>query len=272
MISILTLNTALLTIYLFGIPIYGFNPDVTRRREKIITFLSTQEEDFLALQEVSRRSVRKMTAGLEETFPYSAFAKSHTFLGTGILTFSKHPILSSVFIPFKTQSPSERLVLQKGMQVNKVKNGDQEFTIINVHLIAYNWLYNSAHPKVMTNRKKQIEQLIEYVDSLPENEEVVVVGDFNCAPEFATENYEQLTAYFTDLFVLDEERNGTNKIRQTWMSDNTLNDIGGRGLPSQRVDHMFIPKKETVTNLQLEINPEDQISDHHPMEMEMEIN
>ncbi len=167
-----------------------------------------------------------------------------------MLILSKNPIINCRFQPFDFDTKLELMVLEKGMLACTVKSPKQEYVILSTHLVALGLSESPTNPHVEIIRSKQIKQLIKYANILVSenpNRLLVITGDFNAGPEASNSNYMLLLDHFIDLFALDEQENGENTIRYTWLpgfDDNIAARKIFKESPPQRIDMILIPKDQ----------------------------
>lgn len=250
MINILTINVALLTFTLFGIPIYSIDGNASERYRELVQFLSEGTHDVITLQEISPHWSKKLIKALKETYPYFATYTTHKFFPKEMLILSKNPLIDCVFEPFEVETKLERIALEKGILSCTVESKDGEYTVVTTHLVALGLSESPTSEYVETIRGKQIEQLIAYVDKiLVSNPDRItfITGDFNAGPEASKGNYDLLLEHFTDIFVWDEKTHGENKLKYTWLpgfDSSIASKKAFRESPPQRIDMILIPKQQ----------------------------
>ena len=94
MLRILTLNTGLTEIRLFGAPLYEDVPHVIARAAHLASALRSVDADIVLLQELVPQRVKvRLAAELRDLYPHSAgITEDSRFYGTGLLTLSRHPM------------------------------------------------------------------------------------------------------------------------------------------------------------------------------------
>lgn len=250
MIHIITINVALITLTVFGVPIFSFEANAPKRYQELLDFLLEGTHDVVTLQEISPYWSRKLIKNLENIYPHFATYTTEKLISTEMLILSKHPITDCSFIPFTFDTRLELMVLEKGMLSCTVQSKEKEYIILSTHLVALGLSKSPTSFYVEAIREKQINQLIEHVDaSLLNNPNrlLIITGDFNAGPEASNSNYELLLEHFVDIFAWEEKTRGPNKERYTWLPG--FNDnIAARKLfkdsPPQRIDMILIPKRQ----------------------------
>jgi endonuclease/exonuclease/phosphatase family metal-dependent hydrolase len=246
----MTINVALITLTVFGVPVFSFEANAPERFKELVNFLLPGEHDIVTLQEISPYWSKKLIKSLSTVYPHFATYSTQKLISTEMLILSKNPITDCTFKPFDFDTKLELMVLEKGMLACTIKSETQEYVVLSTHLVALGLSESPTSPYVETIRGKQINQLTEYANTLvSENPErlLVITGDFNAGPEASNSNYELLLEHFVDLFALDEQENGKNTIRYTWLpgfDDNIAARKVFEESPPQRIDMIFIPKKQ----------------------------
>ena len=145
------------------------------RIDSTAAFLKASDADIIVLQELFHRRARKrLIKSLEATYPYytSRGPKSEFNVASGVAILSKYPIESETHVPFKRATGSDRLA-RKGVIKAKVKTNKGELFVLGTHLQA------GEGNKRKGVRKRQLETLAEVSESLPEDANVLIAGDFN---------------------------------------------------------------------------------------------
>ena len=117
MLRILTLNTGLTEIRLFGAALYEDVPHVVPRAAHLAPALRGLGADIVLLQELVPQRVKKqLAAELRDLYPHSAgIDEDSRFYGTGLLTLSRHPLEELSCTPFAEQTLEEGLFGPRGM-------------------------------------------------------------------------------------------------------------------------------------------------------------
>ncbi len=251
MLSILTLNTFLLDIRLFGwLPLYRRAPYVDARLNALTDALCEEGADVICLQEVFRPAHRKIiTERLGRDYPHAAGTNypggGH---GTGLMIFSRHPFLSVRQHPFRAARVEEKIVTRSGVLDGIISvPGQGPVRVLNMHLTAGGLF---RHPESVATdglRARQLKELLQLAE--PENTgktmaATLLVGDLNAGPHTSQSNYRQvLDAGFTDAYTGTGATSGQNAPAPayTWDPDNpVIWRDADRRLPPQRIDHVFL--------------------------------
>ncbi len=251
MLAILTINVAALSFNFLGIPIFQPIPYPEQRLEKIVENVIRLNPDIITFQEVfSQEDKEYLIEQLKEDYPYHAFAGSQEFPRSGLITFSKSEIVNKEFTPFDSVSYLERSFLDKGFLIVTLKD---KIKLVNTHTTAGGLFSRPESKHIEKIRRNQIEQLIKAVREDENDISYLLTGDFNTGPRVSVDNYNQMIENdFHDSFAVDEEAKGKDPVQFTWDSNNIFNRLGFfRSSPSQRVDHIFIDKKDYLKKYEL---------------------
>lgn len=234
MLRILTFNTGLTEIRLFGAALYEDVPHVVPRAAHLAAALRTLGADLVLLQELVPQRVKTTLAGaLGVLYPHRAgVAEDSRFYGTGLLTLSRHPIEDAACTPFARQTLEEGLFGPRGMVACTVHAPDLgRVRVINLHATAGGAYRQRRRKGAADCRSAQLAEAIAAA-SAPFDGCVVFAGDFNCTPATAPWVGERLQAAgFADA--------AAGLSDGTWDPDNALNRDRARGT-ARRVDHIFV--------------------------------
>jgi len=251
MFSILTLNTFLLDLRLFGwLPLYRRAPYVEARLDALTDALCEEGADVICLQEVFRPAHREiLTERLGRDYPHAAGVTypggGH---GTGLMIFSRHPFQSVYQHPFRAARIEEKIITRPGVLEGIISiPGLGPVRILNMHLTAGGLF---RHPESIATdglRARQLEELLQLAEPGNTSETMaatLLAGDLNAGPHSSQSNYRQvLSAGFTDTYT---ETGGTPRAATaapayTWDPANPViwREVDRR-LPPQRIDHVFL--------------------------------
>ena len=239
MLRILTFNTGLTEIRLFGAPLYEDVPHVVARAAHLAPALRGVDADIVLLQELVPQRVKvRLAAELRDLYPHSAgIAEDSRFYGTGLLTLSRHPMTGTSCTAFAQQTLEEGLFGPRGMLACTVQSpGFGPVRVINLHATAGGAYRRKRRRGAPDRRSAQIAQAIEAAGA-PFDGAVVLAGDFNCNPGANPVTDRLLgAAGFADIAagLPDDERP-----QGTWDPANPLNRGKASG-PARRVDHIFV--------------------------------
>ena len=164
MLRILTFNTGLTEIRLFGAALYEDVPHVVARAAHLAPALRAVDADIVLLQELVPQRVKvRLAAELRDLYPHSAgIAEDSRFYGTGLLTLSRHPMTDASCIPFAQQTLEEGLFGPRGMLACTVDTPDLgRVRVINLHATAGGAYRRKRRLGAPDRRRAQIAQAIE---------------------------------------------------------------------------------------------------------------
>ena len=239
MLRILTFNTGLTEIRLFGAALYEDVPHVVPRAAHLAPALRRVNADIVLLQELVPQRVKKaLAAELRDLYPYRAGIDEDTrFYGTGLLTLSRHPIEDASCSRFGAQTFEEGLFGPRGMLVCTVRTPTLgPCRVINLHATAGGASRRRRRQGAPGRKSAQIAQVTEAA-AAPFEGPVVLAGDFNSDPVKDPTTHKRLSAAgFVD--AADCVPDATRPPR-TWDPSNPLNRSRASGA-ARRVDHIFL--------------------------------
>jgi endonuclease/exonuclease/phosphatase family metal-dependent hydrolase len=235
-LRILTLNAGLLRL----LGRIEAAPQVEARAEALGSELRRMDADIVLLQEVyNRRHNRKLTAELNDIYPWVAYDQRRRFFGldNSLMTFSRHRMSSSIEL-FTSAPFLERIVDRKGILISRVDLGSSALTVLNTHTTAGGPWFHPERAFVERIRGRQINQVLRVAGA--EKGIVVIAGDFNAGPSVSRPNFQSILRAG---FVSVHDWLHPSASEFTWEPSNRLN-VGGphRMCPAQRIDHMFVQR------------------------------
>lgn len=241
MLSVLTFNASLLEINILGAKMAPVSY-VKNRLKYLWDELLKLDSDIIALQEVYSIEPKKhLINKLKIKYPYYWYNKksSLVWLDSGLITFSKYPILETKFKSFDKNTIDEGIFVNKGFLISCIDIRDLgPIYFYNTHVSAWGLFLMQDSIKANNIRESQINQIIDHISRL-KTDKSILFWDFNCWPEISKKNYELIIKrWFIDTYQYNSNSN------ITWDSNNTLN-IGWHysSSPSQRIDHIFTNNK-----------------------------
>ncbi|WP_340153028.1 endonuclease/exonuclease/phosphatase family protein [uncultured Marivirga sp.] len=248
--------------------------------ERAVNLLEPYNFDFIGLQEVDFNSARSFTynqfdsLGKYLNFGQGAYSvnwdKSYVpfpyfpinihfgrmYSGQGIL--SKSQILSNELVvldkPFNTPFYYDAFYLDRVLQISKVQVGADTLIIMNVHLEAFD----------KETRESQAQIVLEVFNNFAKEFPVILMGDFNSRPPFATSvgEAEKSIKIFLDCpFIgeaIDKDRYLKNESRFfTFNSED----------PYERLDYIFYNNNKIRKIDSDVLRDAEDISDHLPVWM-----
>ena len=239
MLRILTFNTGLTEIRLFGAALYEDVPHVVPRAARLAPALREVAADIVLLQELVPQRVKKaLAAELRDLYPHRAgIGEDSRFYGTGLLTLSRHPIENAACTPFSEQTFEEGLFGPRGMLACTVRTPALgPCRVINLHATAGGAYRQRRRQTAPDLRSAQVAEAIAAAGA-PFDGTVVLAGDFNSDPARDAMTDERLhAAGFADVAGHLPE---TARPSGTWDPANPLNRSRATG-PARRVDHIFV--------------------------------
>jgi len=207
--------------------------DWPRRRALIVAELRSLRPDVICLQEVlQHETLRNQAHDLAESLgcrvnfvsvdPESSLKR----YGNAIL--SRHPVLET---HGKALAPPNDYRVVAHMRVD-VRG--RPVDVFDTHL--------HHTPEGAAIRAEQIRDLLAYVKSRRGTGAVVLAGDFNAPPK--APEMESVMKAFVDVFAATHRATETDTVT-------TLNPA--KGLPSRRIDYVFVARKPSITPLSSEI-------------------
>ncbi len=145
------------------------------RVEEIAGYLRNSGADVLVLQELFHSRARKvLKKELKDLYPYQTKKGPVSWLGipSGVVLFSKQPIVREKRISFSFAKGSDRLAKKGAIAVTIIKN-EQRISIVGTHLQA------GSDPQKKRIRSSQIDQVSEFSKEIDQNEVLIYAGDFN---------------------------------------------------------------------------------------------
>ena len=239
MLSVLTFNTGLTEIRLFGAALYEDVPHVIARAAHLAPALRSVDADIVLLQELVPQRVKKqLAAALRDLYPHRAgITEDSRFYGTGLLTLSRHPINEASCTPFAEQTLEEGIFGPRGMLGCKVRTpGLGLCRVINLHATAGGAYWKRRRQGAPDRRSAQIAEAIDAAGA-PFDGTIVLAGDFNSDPANDPTAHQRLSAAgFSDVAdCLPDAARPSG----TWDPNNPLNRGRASGA-ARRVDHIFV--------------------------------
>ena len=239
MLRVLTFNTGLTEIRLFGAALYEDVPHVVRRAARLAPALRELGADIVLLQElVPQRVKRALAMELRDLYSHVAgIDEDSRFYGTGLLTLSRHPIEDAACTPFAEQTFEEGLFGPRGMLSCTVRTpGLGPCRVLNLHATAGGAYRQRRRQGAADRRSAQIAEAVAAAGALFDGP-VMLAGDFNSDPATDAAAGERLGA--AGFSVASALLPGAGLPPGTWDPANPLNRGRASG-PARRVDHIFV--------------------------------
>lgn len=203
----------------FGLP-WPVGHEVPRRCAAAAAAIAAMDADVIALQEVWDDDSR---LPLLATGHHAAWCRSPQGLmgQNGLLTLSRHPVLSAENLCFHAASGIEALIGKGALRTRLALPGGCTLTVWNVHMQS-----GTDNARV---RRAQIVQLAAWIGAESDGQRLVL-GDFNCGPGDA--EWSLLCAEFAALGLLP--RSGHEPTYHPG-----CNPLAAPG-PPESIDHVFV--------------------------------
>ena len=238
-LRLLTFNTGLTEIRLFGAALYEDVPHVVPRAARLAPAVRGLGADIVLLQELVPQHVKTaLAAALRDLYPHRAgIGEDSRFYGTGLLTLSRHPIEDAACAPFAEQTFEEGLFGPRGMLGCTVRTPTLgPCRVINLHATAGGAYRRRRRQGAPDRRSAQVAEAIAAAGA-PFEGPVVLAGDFNSDPATDAATGERLRATgFADVASLAPD---SARPPATWDPANPLNRSRAGGA-ARRVDHIFV--------------------------------
>ncbi len=251
-----------LKILNYNVQLWPFYSDHTNppnhrdERARRLPELINNNYDYVTLHEVFERGIRdKMIRDMREYYPYyvdAAGMSGINFLSSGVVTFSKWPILETKQMVYKN-CHSLDCAANKGVsyiKIRKTENGtEQIYNIFSTHLQA--WNNENETNAFEQSRAKQVRELKEFIEqqNIPISEPVLVAGDLNInkysgvVAFYHSNDLETEYAYLLNtLEAIDPLQTGL-----TYSADFRINTmLGLSSYSTSRVDYVLYLKNHKV--------------------------
>ena len=245
-LRILTFNVGLMRVRMGGHTLFENPAGVERRAPLLVSRIRDAcrraRADVVCLQECYEQEHRDaIKTALRPEYPFLATSHFHTWMNSGLMTFSKHPLLSFRRVPHSDRCRYESVFGDRAMLVARIApEGRRPVTVVNAHLSSG---CPVDSPEMTAMRHRQIHDIDRAIDShRPDDAEpVIVAGDFNCSPQVTPRNYAEMGRLgWSDAWVM---ANGPDALGVTWDKNNPLNvnkpSFQGR---SHRCDHVWVAR------------------------------
>ncbi len=252
---------------IWDLPLW-FVKDRVSRIKKVAEYLAASGADIVCIQEAWAKANRPMIYEIMNKAGYMhASAKDVPMLvgNSGLITFSKYPIVSKKFTPFSRLSSSfVELFTAKGVLETEIKTPQGNLTVFNIHLHMPAWFFGK------TVRLRQLRKAVSVLgkDSGP----AVLAGDFNEDKMWEQIEYTKIIdgANFTNPLSVEAHKPLTYRLENEF-----VNIWINRSDAPCRYDYMFVRNLESIgltvnTYKPLYLAPN--LSDHDPVVLELSSN
>lgn len=241
-LKVVTFNLGLMRIHAWGCTIFENPPMVAARSRPAVYRVRDLcgDADVVCIQECYEAQHRQFLRDAMVYHGHAAYSHDATWLNSGLMVFSKHPIIKSKRIPHAKCCAYERVLGDRAMLLASIQTAAGRVSVVNVHLSS------GADPssRVMTDiRAQQIADVDRLIRQLPRDDHVIVAGDFNFSPKVSPENYAQMSDLgLRDVWNHTPHPEGDEGI--TWDLLNPLNYRKAEcGETSHRCDQIWVGRR-----------------------------
>ncbi len=235
-LRILTLNAGLLEIDLPLLRKITLIKGKSIRIQAITHVLKQGNHDVILLQEIGLPAQKQIIENLKQEFPYHTTHRAMKLFSSNLLILSKIPLSNKQFIPFNKQTHFESWGIQKGMLCATLSWNDDEYHIVNTHLVASGTEQRDTSKNAQKIRNQQINQIKSYIEkNYTPDDHVILGGDFNMGPNVSQENYQNIITDFTDCMEQINEQE-----RFTWNPENPLIRKRVAHDPAKQIDGFYL--------------------------------
>jgi len=229
-----------------------------KRAGEICQYFNNSETDIIHFQEIFTYPKLKFFQRHLPNFPYCAYKKSLLGPRGGLVTFSKIPVVETLYMEFDQKLIQGNLnpgIAVTGKGALKVSPNDTSLTLINTHFSpTYVSPSYNTNPKNKDKYDKLTKSQLHQLYGLIEKESikgrsVIVTGDFNLAKD--TEIYQSFLGQgLVDIFA-------------GYSSPTYHQKYAPKGKTACRIDYIFIKtsKKFTIINTD-QLFTDNPLSDH----------
>ncbi|MDH5474686.1 MAG: endonuclease/exonuclease/phosphatase family protein [Cyclobacteriaceae bacterium] len=276
--SICTYNIGYLSGMTNNLPIESNQSFYNHNLTKAKHLLTTLGADIIGFQEIDYRSARSFYVdqmselAISANYKYGAKAINwdkkyvpfpywppsmqfgEILSGQGIL--SKYPISNNeITILEKPESNPfyyNAFYLDRLAQVTQIQLNETSLIVINVHLEAF----------VQETREKHAQAVLKLYLQYAQNYPVLLIGDFNSTPPFASNGYENDR---TTHFIFDEPSIGVAIAENQYLLNEIENFTYSSLNPTKKIDYIFYNKNKILPIQSRVIHEASDISDHLPI-------
>lgn len=239
-LKLLTYNAGLFRISLFGKSLFAPAPFVEERFAELAPALLSCDADIVALQEVfDDEHQQHLSKTLAAAYPFQSSWTQRRYgrMHSGLMIFSKYPIVSSGGRRFRHVPWDEDIFVEKGMLFATIDAGPfGRLALANCHHTSGGAIRNPEGAFTDDARRRQYQDLFVSLGSVPV-EKRLALGDFNSGPEATDTSYRELVSGgYADAWAICHGRESA----PTWHPGNPLNARGPhRKYAAQRLDHIL---------------------------------
>lgn len=279
-LSVLTYNLGYLSGMTNNLPVDRDESLYSQNLSRSIQLLNTYDFDFIGLQEVDFQSSRSFNYNQLDSlgihlnfyqgayavnwdksyipFPYFPIRNHFGEMLSGQALLSKIQLVSNdltVFDkPINAPFYYKAFYIDRVMQVNKVQIGSDTLIVMNVHLEAFD----------RETRELQAEKVLVEFNQWSDDYPVILMGDFNSRPPFATEILEQEN---TIKIFFDNPLIGEAISKERYLQNESQFFTFDTADPYERLDYIFYNKNKILKIDSDVLREAKDISDHLPVWM-----
>ncbi len=189
-------------------------------------------------------------------FPYWPPSVHFRSMLSGQAVLSKYPVIESEMItlerPAKAPFYYKAFYLDRLIQLVKLKIGQRTLTVLNVHLEAFD----------QETRENQAMSLKHMIDSMADHAPLILMGDFNARPPFATE---QVTDESTMKIFYEHPQLSPAMTKSAYLANEKVNFTFDTEQPYETLDYIFYTHRFIAPVEYSVLHQAGQISDHLPV-------
>ncbi len=279
-LSIMTYNLGFLSGMTNGLPIEVEPSLINNNQDRLLSLISDLQPDLIAFQEIdfdAARSLHKnqLSFILKEgkfnngsrvinwdkkyvPFPYWPISAHFGKIISGQAIASNYPILENRRVSLSKPESSpfyyNAFYLDRLIQINKIRIGDREVAIMNVHLEAFD----------KETRVAQSLVVLENYNELSKSYPVILLGDFNATPELKDDDQ--------TIFNIMKGQNIKRAIVDSVYLSNRNNNFTFNSVnPDRKLDYIFYNSSKIKALEARVVSEAKDISDHIPVIMKFSI-
>lgn len=193
-------SITVLTLNVWGAPYAKSRP---ARMQAIAEKLRLMQPDIIALQECYLAADRNIIIEALNVAGWQRHYFASGLIGSGLLTFSRYPIIKAAFHRFRMGGKPERLqhgdfYAGKGIGLLRVKTPDSEIDVYNIHPHAQYYPQDDNEYAIYTS--SNLYEAANFVNAHSDTNPVVLCGDYNVRPDQSGYRLIHMLANLRDTF------------------------------------------------------------------------
>ena len=228
----------------------------TKRVDRIFKLIDELDPDVITLQEVW--DVSYLNEFARKFSDYYLISKPNwLFNEAGLMTFSKHPVITNKLFYFK---PTEHYKFiekgaKKGFMVTKIDFKGKEINIVNTHLYCSAIWSTKKDQEITKNQYRLIEKVFKKSKIL-----TILFGDFNM-------DYYELEK-LRKTFKIPNKKPVTTVTMDNIYTNARLNS---NRIYNRQLDYMLYVENGTKIDVNLKVLNKEKVSDHYPLYCEIDL-